>query len=260
MKKLLTLVALGSASLLAADSYQPQGNSNSWNQSQTQTDRGQQWNDPQGNSQQWKDPQGSNPQGSDLQGNDQQRYTGTGLKNPPDQKDDNLKSTSDQEITKKIHDTLSPGWVSKGFKDVTYDVNNGYVDLKGTVDTPENKKKVEDDVRKIKGVRDLNSLIIVVKPKPAPYTDAQLQTSEKKYPKDTAATRDDRQLNARIREKLSSWLAGGSNRVLVLSTSNGIVVISGTVDRFDDLQKINDQLQDVDGIKAVSNQVDVKQK
>jgi osmotically-inducible protein OsmY len=47
---------------------------------------------------------------------------------------------------------------------------------------------------------------------------------------------------------------------LILRTTNGIVIISGTVDHSDDVQKINDQVKSVEGVKSVNNQLNVKNK
>lgn len=70
------------------------------------------------------------------------------------------KNGSDQEIEKKIKSNLS-SWFSNEYQNVSYDVNNGYVVLRGSVNTLEDKKKVEDAVRKIDGVKQINNQITV---------------------------------------------------------------------------------------------------
>jgi len=90
------------------------------------------------------------------------------------------------------------------------------------------------------------------------YSDSQLQNSEKKYPQDSAATLQDRQLNAKIREKLSGgWFSKGYD-ALILRTANGVVVISGNVDNNDDIQKIRDQIRNIEGVRSVNDQLNVK--
>lgn len=173
--------------------------------------------------------------------------------NPNDQK-----VVSDQEIIKKIRNALSSGWFSKGFENVSFNVNNGNVNLTGSVDTLENKNKIEDSIGKIEGVRNVNNQITVVKGNSKTYSSSELQDSEKKYPQDFASTTQDKQLNARIREKLSKgWFSNG-NKTLVLKTSDGIVIVSGTVDKPEDIQKVSDSINGIDGVRSVNNQMTVK--
>ena len=80
--------------------------------------------------------------------------------NKPNQNNDQ-KAVSDLDIRKKIHDALSPGWFSKGFEEVTFEVNNGNIDLGGYVDTIDDKHKVEEKVKKIDGVKNINNQIQV---------------------------------------------------------------------------------------------------
>lgn len=292
MKKLFTLIALGSVALVSADQYyQPYGNgssncpscNNGGGYYQDQPNNGNyypqnQRQSPQGNYQrddrnyqrnnqydyQQQSPRNQsydqNQQYYQQQGNqsydrDQQRNYDN---NYGSQKDGNQRTTSDQEINRRIQDTLSSGWFSKGFQNVSFDVNNGNVNLRGSVDTLENKNKVEDSVRKIDGVRQVNNQITIVKENPDTYSDSQLQNSEKKYPQDFASNSQDRQLNAKIRDKLSNgWFSKGYE-TLVIRTTNGVVIISGTVDKSEDIQKISDQIKDIDGVRSVNNQLTVK--
>jgi osmotically-inducible protein OsmY len=84
------------------------------------------------------------------------------------------------------------------------------------------------------------------------YTEAQLQQMNEKYPQDSASTEEDRQLNAYIRDQLS----GGLYDNVVIKTDNGVVVISGTLDRPEDVQKINELLKDIPGARTINMQVE----
>jgi osmotically-inducible protein OsmY len=87
-----------------------------------------------------------------------------------------------------------------------------------------------------------------------------VKNTENKYPQDAAATQEDRLLNAKIREKLNSgWFSKGFDAI-VLRTSNGIVLITGTVDKMDDVKKVHEQVKNVDGVREVNNQLTVKNK
>lgn len=70
----------------------------------------------------------------------------------------NQETSLDQQISSKIQEELS-----KGFRDVSFEVNNGVVNLRGSVDTLGNKKKAEDSIKKIKGVKQINNQIIIIK-------------------------------------------------------------------------------------------------
>lgn len=175
------------------------------------------------------------------------------------------KLTSDEEISKHVHEALTGGWFSKGYQHVSYAVNNGVVDLSGTVESQDNKDTIDGTVKKLDGVREVNNHIKVVKPTAGAttstkkYSDSQLQDSEKKYPRDSAANQEDRQVNAKIRDQLSGWFSK-TNETILIRTANGIVIISGTVEKPEDIQKINDQVKNIEGVKSVNNQLQAKTK
>ncbi len=289
MKKIFTLIALGSVALVSADpSYQPYGNGTS---NCPSCNNGRYYQDQANNGNYYQQNQRQNPQGyyqddtRNYQRNNQNdyqqqvprnqsydqnrqnyqqqdnQYTQDQQKNYGNsyasQNDNNQKAVSDQEIKRKIQEKLDSGWFSKGFQNVSFDVNNGNVTLRGSVDTLENKKKVEDSVRNIDGVRQVNNQITIVKENSDAYSDSQLQNSEQKYPQDFASSSQDRELNAKIRDKLSNgWFSKGYE-TLVIRTTNGVVIISGNVDKPEDVQKINDQVKNIEGVKSVNNQLKV---
>lgn len=275
MKTLFTLIALGSVAFVSAGQYyQPYGNGSNYGESyyQNQPMNGYYYQPNQRqNSQAYYQNDGRNYQGNNQydyqqsygqnqqyyqQGNqpyyrDQQEY----YDNSYGSQNNGNKEVSDQELNKKIQEKLSSGWFSKGFQNVSFDINNGNVTLRGSVDTLENKNKVEDSVRKIEGVKYVTNQITIVKESPNAYSETQLQDSEKKYPYDVATTAQDRQLNAKIRDKLSNgWFSKGYD-TLVLRTTNGAIAITGNVDKAEDIQKISDQVKNVDGVRSVDNQV-----
>lgn len=173
---------------------------------------------------------------------------------------DNLVKGSDAEILQKAHDVLSAGWMSSGYPNVSYDVNNGNITLRGTVESMNDKAKIEDKIRKLDGVRQVNNQITVTGKNTAYNDDStatKMRSAEKKYPQDTAATDADRALNAKIRDKLSGWFTNDYEQV-VIKTNNGVVTISGFVEKYDDIQKVNDKLKDVSGVKSVNNQLSAK--
>ena len=57
---------------------------------------------------------------------------------------DSQKNVSDQDLHKNIRSALSSGWFSKGFEQVSFEVSNGNVVLKGSVNALNDKNKVEE--------------------------------------------------------------------------------------------------------------------
>lgn len=246
MKTIFTLIALASVALVSAGQSNPNyQNSNSaypsytngYNQ-QNQPNNGYYQQNQRPSAQEYYDQ------------NQQSNGRSYGYRNG-----DNQKIVSDQDISNKIKSLLAAGWFTNGHEHVTFDVNNGNVNLRGSVDSTDNKNKIEESVRKLDGVKQVNSQITVV-PKVNPaYTDEQLQKNEKKYPQDAASSYEDRQLNAYIRERLSGGWFSKNYETIQLRTSNGVVVISGTLDKPDDIQKINDLLIDIPGARTVNMQI-----
>ena len=132
------------------------------------------------------------------------------------------------------------------------------MNLKGSVDSLDDKIKVEQGVKKIDGVKQVNNQIGIVGTNAKGYTESQLKDSEKKYPQDYASSEQDRQLNAKIHDKLSGGIFSKGFDQVVIKTTNGVVVLTGTVGALDDIQKVQDQIKGVDGVKSINNQLTVK--
>jgi len=158
------------------------------------------------------------------------------------------KFVSDEELRKKIQDLLNPGWFSDDYKNVTFTVNNGDVFIQGTVAKPEYKKDLDEKIMKIKGVRQVSNGLVVAKE----------SSSDDKSSRDFAASPQDKQINDKIRDKLSSgWFSKGYD-ALIIRTSDGFVVITGTVDSPEDIQKIRERIKGIEGIRTVNTQLNVK--
>lgn len=76
---------------------------------------------------------------------------------------------------------------------------------------------------------------------------------------DSAATPQDRQLNAKIRHRLKNWLSSNDVEAIVIKSQDGNVIILGTVQKAEDAKKITDHVQSVEGVKKVDNQVRSKE-
>lgn len=165
-------------------------------------------------------------------------------------------TATDQEIATQVRDTLKGGWFGKSFDKVNFDVTHGTVTLRGNVESLKDKTSLEDKIRKIQGVKQVINQIVSTNNEVSLNNDAMAATAA--HP-DFAATDDDRALNAKIREKLKGgWLSKGYDTI-ILRTNNGIVIISGFVEKPEDVQKVSDKVKEVDGVKGVNNLVTVQQ-
>ncbi|MCE5318433.1 MAG: BON domain-containing protein [Parachlamydia sp.] len=174
---------------------------------------------------------------------------------------------SDDEIKKNVSDALKGGWFSGGYENVNIAVYNGVVTLNGSVDSADNRNKLMEKVKSIDGVRGVNNQVAVnAQPSSSNagassssnYTDSQLQKSESKHPKDSAATSQDRQINAKIHDKVDGWFV--TNETLVFRTNNGVVTVYGTVEKYDDIQDLLNKLRQIEGVNAVNNKLTAKNK
>ncbi len=68
----------------------------------------------------------------------------------------------DTELAEKIYNRLRNEWPSKGYKYLNVKVNNGVVSLTGVVEKESDKRKVEEKIKNMTGVRRLNVNLQVV--------------------------------------------------------------------------------------------------
>jgi osmotically-inducible protein OsmY len=176
-----------------------------------------------------------------------------GNRNTNDRYDQRNPGVSDQDLGRKIRDKIGSGWFSRGYDKVVVRVNNGTVTLEGIVKTWGDKEKVEKEVRNIEGVKSVNSQISV--------EDINSKDKEQKqYPQDIYATSADEQLNKKIRDNTSRGWLWNSYKNVVLNTSNGVVTLEGNVDSASDKQKLVNEIQKIEGVKAVKDSLRVRNK
>lgn len=166
-----------------------------------------------------------------------------------DQRNDQFTTPDDQRIVKKIRDAMS-GWFHRDNK-TFISVNNGNVVVRGSVESVADKEDIEKKIRNLDGVRSFNSQLFV-----RDTRDSDAISS--KYPQDRAQTNSDQQLNKKIREAISEGWFTDSNKTLVVQTANGFVVVRGTVDNVKEQQKILDKIKQIEGVRGVSSNLQVK--
>ena len=145
-------------------------------------------------------------------------------------------------------------------------MNNGTVNLRGVVDDQKDKEKIEHSVKNIEGVKAVNNDITVGMNQPSSKSFTALNTTNNKNStatatsttsKDTGTTEKDRQMNTQIRNKLTKWSPKGYETI-VIATSNGVVTVTGNIDKVQDIQKISNDIRSVEGVKGINNKISVK--
>jgi osmotically-inducible protein OsmY len=189
-----------------------------------------------------------------------------------DQQDSNFQQTPrtvmDDEIARDIHGVLNPSWISSGYPDVSFDVKNGIVNLRGVVDSNKEKIKIEQSIKSIDGVKRVNNTISIGLNPPASKSLTAANNSNAKNSaassnspgsKDTGTNENDRQINKKIREKINKWSPKGYETI-VIASSNGVVTVTGNVERVQDIQKISNDVKSIEGVKGINNQVSIKKR
>lgn len=164
---------------------------------------------------------------------------------------DRATSEKDRELNAKIRDKIT-GWLTNDYKNISLKTANGVVTIEGNVATIEAKKKLNDEIRKISGVNSVNDFTQV---KDQGTREAAKEAA--KYPQDRFASDADRQINNKIRDKISGWFTNDYKNI-ALNTSNGSVSISGYVDSLDAQKKLTEEVRKIEGVKAVSNTTQVR--
>jgi osmotically-inducible protein OsmY len=163
---------------------------------------------------------------------------------------------SDQDIQKAVRKKIGPGWFSSGYEQINVQVYNGNVTLQGAVKSLSDKEKIEREVREIKGVKNLNSQLVVQDSSKNENTHNSKQAKE--FPHDTAASSADDQLNKKIRDNVSRGWLWNSYKEVRLNTNNGNVSLEGTVRSLDDQQKLINEVQKVEGVRTVRSNLTIK--
>lgn len=169
----------------------------------------------------------------------------------------NSQNQADQDIAKKVHEKIGPGWFSSGYDEVKVDVRNGVVTLSGSVKTEDDKAKVERDVRNISGVTQLQSNIHVENGNQSDMNHKESK-EPRKYPQDTFGTSADEQLNKKIRDNVSNGWLWDSYKGVFLNTNNGTVTLEGNVKDERDQQKLMSEIQKVSGVKSVKSNLRIQ--
>lgn len=165
----------------------------------------------------------------------------------------NAAATPDAKIKNDIHNKVKGGWFSEGYDQVMFDVKDGIVTLKGSVETMDDKNDLEKKVRNMEGVKGVESYLKVQTP---PDED----DVKKDYPQDTYSSPKDEQLNMKIRDNVSTGWLWNSYTNVSLNTTDGVVVLRGQVDDMKDQQTLMNEIQKIPGVKEVKSELQIEDK
>lgn len=170
----------------------------------------------------------------------------------------------DQEISRNIHDILTSGQFSRGFQNISFEVQNGNVLLKGYANTPENRNRIEAAISGVNGVHQVDNRIFLDRGYPSSPTPNNPNTPAKAMGTTgvTAAKGPvtDQALNSAVQEQLNSaWLSDSAKDVKA-SVSFGVVTLEGTVNSPEDKEKVEESLKKIQGVRLVKNRIQVAQK
>lgn len=160
-------------------------------------------------------------------------------------------TTSDEELTRKIQKEIGGGWFFEGYKDINVQVKDGAVTLSGNVKTESDKQKIDREVRNLHGVRKLNSNLKVIE-------KGNDRDNQREFPQDSYATKTDEQLNHKIRDQISKGWLWDSYKNISINTSAGTVTLEGTVHDTKDQYKLIQEIQKIEGVKAVKSNLKIE--
>ncbi len=168
---------------------------------------------------------------------------------------DESSSPQDHQIAQKIQNSFRSNRNEEP-REIYFNVNNGNVTIRGRVISDQARNDVESQVKNIQGVQNVINQIRVARSGPMAPPNAGPAGQMQQSAQDFAASPQDKELNDKIREKLRQSLQAGPNTALILRTNNGIVMITGRVDKAADARMIRDLIKGVDGVRAVNLQID----
>lgn len=162
--------------------------------------------------------------------------------------------TQDAQLTKKIYNRIAQGWTSNQYEYVRAEVKNGIVKLTGSAKTESEKETLENFVRNMEGVKQLDSRLQVFDLR----ADRSDRERAENFATDTFLSPADEQLNKKIRDQISKGWIWDKYKNVILKTSNGIVTLAGRVSTLDDEKKLVNEIQNIEGVKVVTNNLVVE--
>lgn len=158
---------------------------------------------------------------------------------------DTFKTPEDEQLNKKIRESVSKGWIWDSYKNVSLNTDNGVVTLGGSIKNLDDQNKLVNEIQKVNGVKSVK-------------TNLSLVDTKHEFPQDSAKTAQDELLNKKIRDAVSKGWIWDSYKDVSLNTDNGVVTLGGTIQNLDDQNKLVNEIQKIDGVKSVQANLTVR--
>lgn len=208
-----------------------------------------------------------------YQGN-QTGYGHDGYNYMEDMNHPKFRNEEDRAMYKSVIDS-----VRSRYPNVSVFVDNGNVTLQGYVRSQDEKRSLEDKIKNMNGVRNLNSQLRVegeqggvmrptdrnrggtwgTSPQPnynegssSNYNDNQGRYQGNNSQNENNGSRSESDISKKIRSELSNY----DN--INASVNNGVVTLTGSVDSQNDLEKVERKVRSIRGVRNVNNQLTVR--
>lgn len=185
----------------------------------------------------------------------QQQYQNGYNGYPQDMNHPQYRNEDDRQLHKNIMNAIQGRYNVQAF------VDNGNVTLQGMVRSQDERRELEDKVRNMNGVRNLNSQLMIqgeqhdrsgmMRPTDR-SRDNWSGRDQTDMNRDANRTGADADVAKKVRDELSSY-----DNVSV-QINNGEVTLRGTVDSQNDKDKIEKKLRSIRGVRNVNNQITVR--
>ena len=167
---------------------------------------------------------------------------------------------SDKMLQQKVEDSLKNNYLKKNYSTVNARVYNGNVTLMGSVDSEQDRQDVENRIRSLKGVNNVNDQLQVGSSTQTSSNDSysRNETAEAdSYAADQTANVSDQDLQKQAEDTLKNNYVKKNYDAILISVSNGIITVTGIVDSDKDREEIRQRLQKLRGAKNVDDRTQV---
>lgn len=168
---------------------------------------------------------------------------------------DSAGTASDDQLNKKIRDRVSKGWFWDSYQDIRLNTVNGVVTLEGIVDRTRDQQNLISEIQKIEGVK---SVINHLSLKNSQGRDQTVESSDRDGREPVIPNAANQKLRQQVREKLGpGWISEGYPGVDA-DVKDGLVTLGGSVPTWEDKEKIEREIRNIHGVKALESHLVVQ--
>ncbi|MBN9379065.1 MAG: hypothetical protein BGO14_11795 [Chlamydiales bacterium 38-26] len=161
---------------------------------------------------------------------------------------ENTKAGPDSLIQHRVEEALKNNYLKKNYKFVNVRIYNGTATLSGSVESEEDRQDVENRVRGITGVTNINDQLQV-------NPDLSKESVDKNS-EDTAVSTD-ADLQKQVNDTLKGNYVKKNYESITATVANGVVNLTGTVESDKDRQEILERIQKIKGVTNIDDKLQV---